>query len=104
MADAIGQNGPEARNTPQDQVIPDPSENFNDVYISEDLTEARQNLLFKCRQARRSGRIMDSWSHDGQILIKDNTAHIKRISREIDIPVAQSGDQVSGGATNQGGT
>ena len=42
------------------------------VYITEDLTRSRANLLFQARKAKRdSGRITGCWSHDGQVLVKD---------------------------------
>ena len=70
----------------QGQIIADPKEPFNDVFISEDLTEFRQNLLSKCRQARRNGCISDCWSYDGQVIVKDNSARITRMKCVDEIP------------------
>ena len=69
----------------QDAVIPDPQEPFDGVFISEDLTEVRQTLLFGCRQARRAGKISDSWSYDGRVTVKDNDGHIKGIRKASDL-------------------
>ena len=82
------------------QIIPEPKETFDNIFISEDLTEYRQFLLYKCRTARRDGHIADSWSHDGQVLIKDNNGHIVRIRDLADIPrrpnVTDEGDGQQG--------
>ena len=78
--------------TAQSQMIPEPKEDFDNIFISEDLTEARQHLLFKCRQARRNGRITDCWSYDGQILVKDIAGLVKRVACDGDIPALTNPD------------
>ena len=50
------------------------------IFINEDLTRARSNLLFQARQLKKNGRIQDCWSWDGTILIKNNVAKIIPIS------------------------
>ena len=44
---------------------------MNAVFINEDLTRSRSRLLFRCRLLKRSKKILDCWSHDGRLLIKD---------------------------------
>ena len=46
------------------------------VYINEDLTKHRNDLLYKARQCVKSHSIKSAWSHDGIILIKDNNDRV----------------------------
>ena len=69
----------------QDAVIPEPQEPFDGVFIAEDLTEVRKTLLYCCRQARRAEKIMDCWSYDGRVTVKDNNGHIVQIKTILDL-------------------
>ena len=40
------------------------------LYVNDDLTKSRQQLLYRCRQENKSNKIADCWSTDGTILIK----------------------------------
>ena len=76
------------------------------IYLSEDLTKKRANLLYQARQMRRAGRINGCWSIDGKIMIKDlrgNNEQVKSL-QELEVhsrvtrvtrdrsPVASSAD------------
>ena len=40
------------------------------LYINDDLTKYRQQLLYRCRQEKKANKIADCWSTDGTILVK----------------------------------
>ena len=58
--------------------ITDPS--LNKIYINEDLTKFRANLAKKARATKQSGKISDTWTQYGKILIKDLHNHVKVIN------------------------
>ena len=41
------------------------------IYINEDLSKARAELLYLSRKAKRDNKVMDCWSYDGRIIVKD---------------------------------
>ena len=49
------------------------------VWVNEDLTRARSKLLYQARQQKKSKKILDAWSADGRILVKDKAAKIHLI-------------------------
>ena len=49
------------------------------IYINEDLTRIRANLLYKARQYKKEHKINDCWSNDGTILIKSSANRIMSI-------------------------
>ncbi|ELU01331.1 hypothetical protein CAPTEDRAFT_187669 [Capitella teleta] len=53
----------------------------SDIFINEDLTKHRNNLLYIARQFKKKGGITDCWSYDGRILIKDNKNLIREIKK-----------------------
>ena len=55
------------------------------VYIHEDLTQSRATLLYKARQAKREHNIVDCWSFDGRIVIKDANNKIHTIKDENEL-------------------
>ena len=55
------------------------------VYISDDLTKRRANIAFKARQLKRDKLISDTWTHDSNILVKDNYGRIKQVNTQQDI-------------------
>ncbi|ELU09321.1 hypothetical protein CAPTEDRAFT_198924 [Capitella teleta] len=55
----------------------------SDIFINEDLTKHRNNLLYIARQIKKKGGITDWWSYDGRILIKDNTNLIREIKNTL---------------------
>ena len=85
LGHATGLAPEETEDPAQDAVIPEPREAFSQVFLSEDLTEVRQSLLFQCRQARRAGKLMDCWSYDGLVTIKDVAGLIKRVKTVVEL-------------------
>ena len=64
--------------------------NDQDVFISEDLTKRRSELLYKARLLRKSKQISQCWSADGRILVRgppasDRLGVIKKINFEQDL-------------------
>ena len=51
------------------------------VYINEDLTRSRSALSFAARKLKREGKILDTWTADGRIVIKDKDSKIHYITR-----------------------
>jgi len=49
------------------------------VYINEDLTRTRANILYQARKLKKAKKILDCWSHDGNILIKNSKGTIIHI-------------------------
>lgn len=62
------------------------------VYVNEDLTKMRATLLWNARQAKQGKKIRDSWSSDGNILIRDlsNTIRPVRNIHELNTITSQS--------------
>lgn len=60
------------------------------VFLNEDLTRARSNLLFKARQKVKAKCLKGAWSSDGTVLIKDNNDLVHKITAESDL-VSYSG-------------
>lgn len=50
-----------------------------DIFINEDLTRKRSQLLFEARKAKRNGCLNNCWSSDGRVLIK--TIH------DVNVPI-----------------
>ena len=55
------------------------------VYFSEDLTRTRARLLFLSRRSKKEKKILDAWSSDGKVLIKDNAGRIHHIVTASDL-------------------
>ena len=60
-------------------------ETMPDIYINEDLTRARATLLYKARKAKREKGIVDCWSFDGRIVIKDVRGKVHTIVNEVEL-------------------
>ena len=58
---------------------------YQGVFINEDLTKCRSNLLFEVRQLYKSAQLKGAWSADGNILVKDNSDKIQRVSDVSDL-------------------
>ena len=52
------------------------------IFIDEDLTKTRGSLLFK---AKKTDKIMDRWSSDGQIIIKNKACKLIPIHNSNDL-------------------
>ena len=55
------------------------------IFINEDLTKTRGSLLFEARKANKTNKIMDCWSSDGQIIIKNKASKIIPIHNSNDL-------------------
>ena len=60
-------------------------ETMPDIYINEDLTRAQATLLYKARKAKREKRIVDCWSFDGRIVMKDVRGKGHTIDNEVEL-------------------
>lgn len=58
---------------------------FMGVYINEDLTRQRSQLLRKARKMVKNKNLMSSWSSDGTILVRDLHDVVHRIQSENDL-------------------
>ena len=50
------------------------------IFVNEDLTKKRVNLLWQARQLKRNGKLQDCWTWDGSVLVKNNVAKIIPVS------------------------
>ena len=55
------------------------------VFINEDLTKFRSNLLYLARNMKRDKLIQDCWSWDGTVLVKNKSARIIPIHSAADL-------------------
>lgn len=57
-----------------------------DVFVSEDLTAVRSNILYKARLERKVGRFKHCWSTDGRINIRmpDDKKHVITTQAQLD--------------------
>ena len=49
------------------------------IFINEDLTRVRGKQMYELRKLKKNGKIKDLWSHDGNIIVKDNHNHIQTV-------------------------
>ena len=64
------------------------SSGYQGIYVNEDLTKFRSELLYKARQMVNSKKIIGAWSSDGIIhikAVKDNKTTIHRVFCQHDI-------------------
>ena len=55
------------------------------IYLNEDLSKVRSELLFLSRKAKRGTKIMDCWSYDGRIVVKDLKGKISTVTSEKEL-------------------
>ena len=55
------------------------------IYLNEDLSKVRSELLFLSRKAKRGTKIMDCWSYDGRIVVKDLKGKISTVTSENEL-------------------
>ena len=55
------------------------------IFVNEDLTMYRSDLLYQARQRKKKDEISDCWSWDGRILIKDKKSKIFNIRTMADL-------------------
>ena len=66
-------------------------EGTTEIYVNENLTRARKNLLWKAKQRAKANGFKYVWTHNGRInvrLSKDNEAIL--ISNEKDLDLIKS--------------
>ena len=51
------------------------------IYVNEDLTRFRAGLAKEARSLKTNGKISDTWTMYGKILVKDSFGHVKVINR-----------------------
>lgn len=57
------------------------------VFLNEDLTRKRSNVLFEARKVFKADRAKGAWSSDGNILIKDYADKVHRLTSVDDLNV-----------------
>lgn len=60
------------------------NDQFPSVFISEDLTKHRAQLLYKARTLKRASKILGAWSKDGKVLVMDRDRKIHQITNSSD--------------------
>ena len=55
------------------------------IYVNEDLTAYRAKLAFDARQLKKKGRVADTWTFNGKIVIKDKRNNISEIASADDL-------------------
>ena len=55
------------------------------IYINEDLTVRRATLARECRALKRTGKLNDSWTTSGNVMVKDGQNKIRQIRSTADI-------------------
>ena len=55
------------------------------IYISDDLTTRRANLAFQARNLKKCNTILDIWTFEGRILIKDKHRRISPVNSQEDL-------------------
>ncbi|ELU17967.1 hypothetical protein CAPTEDRAFT_191640 [Capitella teleta] len=72
---------------PQTKTLPD-------LFLNEDLTKKREDLLYKAHVLRRAGKIQGAWSADGNILIHDLQG---KIHKDYELVTANRPERIGGG-------
>ena len=55
------------------------------IYVNEDLTAYRAKLSFDARKLKKKGRVADTWTFHGKIVVKDNRNNICEIASADDL-------------------
>ena len=58
---------------------------YSGVFLNEDLTRHRSKVLFEARKVVKADCAKGAWSSDGNILIKDFTDKVHRLSSVNDL-------------------
>ena len=61
------------------------NQTFANVYLNEDLTKQRSELLYNARKLKNSGAVNSAFSRDSRIFIIDNRDHRHRIRSANDL-------------------
>ena len=62
------------------------STNKGRIFVNKDLTARRARLAYDARNLRKLGTILDTWTYNGKILIKDRKNKIFVVSMKSDFP------------------
>lgn len=57
----------------------DGDQELNNIYINEDLTQTRSQLLYEARKMKKNRHITDAWSYDGKIMIKTKQGNVRSV-------------------------
>ena len=55
------------------------------IYVNEDLSAYRAKLAFDARQLKKKGRVADTWTFNGKIVVKDKRNNISEIASADDL-------------------
>ena len=55
------------------------------LFMNDDLTKTRAQLLYRCRVQKKDTKIADCWSSDGTILVKTLDHKITAVKSEADL-------------------
>ena len=55
------------------------------VFINEDLTNRRSALAFETLKLKKSGKIADCWTENGNILLKDLNNSVRQVRSQVDL-------------------
>ena len=61
------------------------------VFVNEDLTRARNNLLYQARRLTKASKLAGAWSTDGNIFIKTHAGSRIRITNDRDLQPFSTG-------------
>jgi exosome complex exonuclease DIS3/RRP44 len=68
-----------------DEEPEEPEDHTLKLFVNEDLTKRRSTLLWKARIQKKEKKILDCWSFDGRLYVKDKHARIKTLDTEHDL-------------------
>ena len=55
------------------------------IYVNEDLTRSRSNLLWEARKRKKAQLIQNCWSYDGRVMISDSYGRVHLIHNENEL-------------------
>ena len=65
--------------TPNDEFPDPPHTPASKISVNDDLTKMKANAAYEARQLKRSGKITNTWVHDGKVMIELLNKDVKRI-------------------------
>ena len=85
QAGAWGRGDTSSKGSDRHSSTPTEQDERQRMWINEDLTKTRAELLWRARVTTKERKIVDCWSSDGKILIKRSGGEIVQIRRISDI-------------------
>ncbi len=55
------------------------------IFINEDLTNRRSAVAFETRKLKKSGKIADCWTVNGNVLLEDLTNSVRQVRSQVDL-------------------